>query len=160
MPIQGVVCVYTSHPGSSNYPPILLINTTTSPPPSITSTPQMSGYLIYNNTFVNCHAGSFIGGGRRNKVLNNTYYNCSLAVHVDNRGMSWQADECKKVSLHASIIETLIKGTIGHTEVPIPEDNLFLTCPLLSIIELPDSRASTTFFFKCAYLQTKTKCTH
>ncbi|CAI8007342.1 hypothetical protein GBAR_LOCUS5158 [Geodia barretti] len=57
---------------------------------------QMSGYMIYNNTFINCHAGSFIGGGRRNQVLNNTYYNCSLAVHVDNRGMTWQADECKE----------------------------------------------------------------
>ena len=60
--------------------------------------------MIYNNTFINCHAGSFIGGGRRNQVLNNTYYNCSLAVHVDNRGMTWQADECKEVSPHYNYI--------------------------------------------------------
>ena len=57
----------------------------------------MSGYLITNNSFIDCHVGSFIGGGRRNSVLENTYTNCSVAVHEDNRGMSWQADFCKKV---------------------------------------------------------------
>ena len=72
--------------------------------PTSSLSPKMSGYMIYNNTFINCHAGSFIGGGRRNQVLNNTYYNCSLAVHVDNRGMTWQADECKEVSPHYSYI--------------------------------------------------------
>lgn len=59
---------------------------------------QMSGYLVYNNTFTNCHVGSFIGGGRRNQVLNNSYHNCSTAVHEDNRGMSWQKAFCSPVS--------------------------------------------------------------
>jgi len=59
---------------------------------------QMSGYLIYNNTFTNCHVGSFIGGGRRNQVFNNSYHNCSTAVHEDNRGMSWQKAFCSPVS--------------------------------------------------------------
>lgn len=59
---------------------------------------QMSGYLIYNNTFSNCHVGSFIGGGRRNQVFNNSYHNCSTAVHEDNRGMSWQKAFCSPVS--------------------------------------------------------------
>ena len=58
---------------------------------------QMSGYLIFNNTFINCEKGSFIGGGRRNRVLNNTYHNCSISVHEDNRGMNWQEADCKEV---------------------------------------------------------------
>eukprot|EP00118_Oscarella_pearsei_P002836 m.11847 g.11847 ORF g.11847 m.11847 type:complete len:635 (+) comp23645_c0_seq2:250-2154(+) len=56
---------------------------------------QMSGYTIFNNTFVNCHCGSFIGGGRRNLVYNNSYHNCSLDVHMDNRGMTWQKADCQ-----------------------------------------------------------------
>ena len=59
----------------------------------------MSGYLIFNNTFINCEKGSFIGGGRRNRVLNNTYHNCSISVHEDNRGMSWQEADCKEVQI-------------------------------------------------------------
>lgn len=56
---------------------------------------QMSGYDIYNNTFIDCHCGSFIGGGRRNKVHENTYINCSVDVHIDNRGMNWQNASCQ-----------------------------------------------------------------
>ena len=58
----------------------------------------MSGYFIYNNSFTNCHVGSFIGGGRRNRVFNNRYVNCSTAVHVDNRGMGSQKEFCSPVS--------------------------------------------------------------
>ena len=65
---------------------------------------QMSGYMIYNNTFTNCHVGSFIGGGRRNQVFDNSYHNCSTAVHEDNRGMSWQKSECSPVSLLTVVI--------------------------------------------------------
>jgi len=59
---------------------------------------QMSGYEIYNNTFKNCYVGTFIGGGRRNHVHHNHYYDCTTAVHVDNRGMNWQKSECSPVS--------------------------------------------------------------
>ena len=55
----------------------------------------MSGYEIYNNTFKNCYVGTFIGGERRNIVYNNHYYNCTTAVHEDNRGLTWQ----KRVSV-------------------------------------------------------------
>ncbi|XP_062523158.1 uncharacterized protein LOC134197826 isoform X2 [Corticium candelabrum] len=56
---------------------------------------QMSGYDIYNNTFIDCFCGSFIGGGRRNKIHENMYINCSTDVHIDNRGMNWQNANCK-----------------------------------------------------------------
>ena len=58
----------------------------------------MSGYEIYNNTFKNCYVGTFIGGGRRNYVHNNHYYNCTTAVHEDNRGLTWQKSFCSPVS--------------------------------------------------------------
>ena len=58
----------------------------------------MSGYEIYNNTFKNCFVGTFIGGGRRNIVYNNHYYNCTTAVHEDDRGLTWQKSDCSPVS--------------------------------------------------------------
>ena len=60
---------------------------------------QMSGYTIVNNKFFNCHCGTFIGGGRRNLVQNNFYQTCSLAVHVDDRGLTWQKEDCEEVNL-------------------------------------------------------------
>lgn len=51
---------------------------------------QMSGWLIENNSFVDCQTGALIGGGRRNMVRNNRYERCDLAIHFDNRGMNWQ----------------------------------------------------------------------
>lgn len=47
---------------------------------------QMSGYTIFNNTFDDCQVGMFVGGGRRNIVLNNSYRACDTAVHFDSRG--------------------------------------------------------------------------
>ena len=64
----------------------------------------MSGYEIYNNTFKNCYVGTFIGGGRRNNVYNNQYYNCTTAVHEDNRGLTWQKSECSPVSVIRSYL--------------------------------------------------------
>ena len=58
---------------------------------------KMSGYKIFNNTFVDCHCGTFIGGGRRNEVYYNTYDNCGLDVYLDNRGMGWQKANCQRV---------------------------------------------------------------
>ncbi|XP_065182890.1 uncharacterized protein LOC135813810 [Sycon ciliatum] len=57
---------------------------------------QMSGYHIYNNTFIDCQKGTFIGGGRRNLVHDNYYENCDAAVHMDARGLGWQKTSCQK----------------------------------------------------------------
>ena len=56
---------------------------------------QISGYDIYNNTFVDCICGVFIGGGRSNRVHGNYLQQCDVALHVDNRGSSWQASSAK-----------------------------------------------------------------
>lgn len=51
---------------------------------------QMSGWSMTQNLFRNCQIGSFIGGGRRNIVMHNTYEKCDVAQHIDNRGQNWE----------------------------------------------------------------------
>ena len=48
---------------------------------------EMSGWDVFDNRFINCQAGTFIGGGRDNHFFNNYYENCDLVQHFDNRGM-------------------------------------------------------------------------
>ena len=61
---------------------------------------QMSGFEIYNNTFIDCQKGTFVGGGRRNLVYNNYYEDCDDAVHLDNRGLNWMKSWCQKVNIY------------------------------------------------------------
>jgi parallel beta-helix repeat protein len=56
---------------------------------------QMSGWVVEDNTFINCQTGILIGGGRRNNITNNIFTNCTLSIHFDNRGMNWQNVTCK-----------------------------------------------------------------
>ena len=61
---------------------------------------QMSGWTVDNNTFEDCNIGTWLGGGRRNTVINNRYYRCGTAVHMDNRGTrggAARADQCDEV---------------------------------------------------------------
>lgn len=52
---------------------------------------QMSGWTVWNNTFLNCTTGVLLGGGRLNSFTENYFQNCDNgAVHFDNRGMGWQ----------------------------------------------------------------------
>lgn len=55
---------------------------------------EMSGWEVYENRFINCQAGTFIGGGRDNHFHHNYYENCDLVQHFDNRGMGWQNPSC------------------------------------------------------------------
>ena len=48
---------------------------------------QMSSWEIYNNSFINCTTGTFVGGGRLNKFYNNYYQDVDTVHHFDNRGM-------------------------------------------------------------------------
>jgi hypothetical protein len=50
---------------------------------------QMSDWLVTGNTFVECQVGTFTGGGRRNRITNNTYRNCGTAHYLNNQGMNW-----------------------------------------------------------------------
>lgn len=78
---------------------------------------QLSGTSILNNTFINCQKGSFVGGGRDVIVSGNTYINCGYAVHVDNRGMNWQADSCAYNSSYTgALVQDLF--TVNYTLPP------------------------------------------
>lgn len=41
-----------------------------------------------------CQAGVFIGGGRSHHVKFNTFEACDVAIHFDDRGLSWQTEYC------------------------------------------------------------------
>ena len=51
---------------------------------------QASGITIRRNVFSHVNQAVFIGGGRDNVVENNVFANCTPAVHVDSRGLTWQ----------------------------------------------------------------------
>merc|ERR1712216_27506 len=55
---------------------------------------QMSGWHIYNNSFINCTTGTFIGGGSFNLIYDNYYEMVDTCQHFDNRGMGWQKGAC------------------------------------------------------------------
>eukprot|EP00730_Choanoeca_flexa_P000773 TRINITY_DN10329_c0_g1_i8.p1 TRINITY_DN10329_c0_g1~~TRINITY_DN10329_c0_g1_i8.p1 ORF type:complete len:342 (+),score=35.30 TRINITY_DN10329_c0_g1_i8:597-1622(+) len=59
---------------------------------------EMSGWIVTNNTFIDCQKGVFVGGGRKTHVYNNTFYNVDTALHLDNRGMNWQAKSCNNAT--------------------------------------------------------------
>ena len=48
-----------------------------------------SGWVIQDNEFIDTQDCMFIGGGRQNIVVNNTFRNCSVPVHIDDRGLGW-----------------------------------------------------------------------
>ena len=47
---------------------------------------QASAWLIEGNTFVDCQVGSFIGGGRENRVVGNKYVRCGTVQYLNNQG--------------------------------------------------------------------------
>ena len=48
-----------------------------------------SGWLVRDNEFADTQACMFIGGGRQNVVINNTFRNCTVPLHLDARGLGW-----------------------------------------------------------------------
>ena len=56
---------------------------------------QMSGYTFEHNTIINAANAIQVGGGRRNVIAGNVFVGNDLDILFDNRGMNWQADECK-----------------------------------------------------------------
>lgn len=51
---------------------------------------QASGITIRRNVFSRVNQAVFIGGGRDNVVEDNLFANCSPAIYIDSRGLSWQ----------------------------------------------------------------------
>ena len=57
------------------------------------------GWTAHDNVVSNSAAGLIIGGGRRNKVYNNHFYNITNGgVWLDNRGMRWQSEYCSNIT--------------------------------------------------------------
>jgi len=55
---------------------------------------QLCANTFEGNTFINCHKSIFIGGGRRHVVRGNRFISTGVAVHIDDRGLSWQKSYC------------------------------------------------------------------
>jgi parallel beta-helix repeat protein len=58
-----------------------------------------AGWLVEDNYFESIHDCMFIGGGRQNVVRGNTFVNCTVPVHVDDRGMGWMGCEQSRFAL-------------------------------------------------------------
>ena len=53
---------------------------------------QFSSALIFGNVFYRVSSAAFIGGGHDTVIENNIFVECSPALHIDARGLGWQAD--------------------------------------------------------------------
>ncbi|CAM2141931.1 conserved exported protein of unknown function [Pararobbsia alpina] len=51
---------------------------------------QAGGTTIRRNLFSKVNQAVFIGGGRDNVIEDNLFVNCTPAIHVDSRGLTWQ----------------------------------------------------------------------
>jgi hypothetical protein len=71
---------------------------------------QMSGWLWENNSFSDSDTCFFVGGGRSNVARGNTFEGCDLAVHVDDRGLSWEATQCAANGSSYADVEAVLSG--------------------------------------------------
>jgi len=55
---------------------------------------QMSGWEFYGNIITNSTTGVLLGGGRGNKIYNNTFINNDKDIAFDGRGLTWQRNYC------------------------------------------------------------------
>jgi TonB family protein len=56
-----------------------------------------SGTLVDNNIFERIHGRAImVGGGRDDRILNNLFVACQIAVHVDARAQGWAKEHAKK----------------------------------------------------------------
>eukprot|EP00756_Hemistasia_phaeocysticola_P063433 Hpha_TRINITY_DN6904_c0_g1::TRINITY_DN6904_c0_g1_i2::g.139618::m.139618 len=61
---------------------------------------ELSGNTFLNNTFIDCHCGLFIGGGRHHVAKYNKFIRCGTPVHLDDRGLTWQKEYCEPPNGH------------------------------------------------------------
>lgn len=59
---------------------------------------ELCANVFAGNIFYNNHKAMFIGGGRRHVVYNNSFYDAGIAVHIDDRGLTWQKDYCNPIN--------------------------------------------------------------
>ena len=56
-----------------------------------------SGTLVEDNVFERIHGRAImVGGGRDDRILNNLFVRCLIAVHVDARAQGWAKDKAKR----------------------------------------------------------------
>ena len=53
---------------------------------------QMSGWVVENNSFIDCQIAMFVGGGRSNSFLNNQCTRCGTVFYLNNQGMFGEFD--------------------------------------------------------------------
>eukprot|EP00051_Salpingoeca_urceolata_P032787 m.17437 g.17437 ORF g.17437 m.17437 type:complete len:750 (-) comp5452_c0_seq2:173-2422(-) len=138
---------------------------------------QMSGWEIYNNTFINCMTGTFSGGGRRNKFYNNYYQDVDTCHHFDNRGMNWQLSSCncscgsagcapkQHASCDPGAVQYMLKSPAGATyasEWPelltvatdkpcVPVENLVANNTYCNITRFTDASSSSIAAWNSTY---------
>ena len=76
---------------------------------------QMSGWLWENNNFSDSDTCFFVGGGRSNVARGNRFERCDLAVHVDDRGLSWEAAQCAANGSSYADVEQVLSGPAVDT---------------------------------------------
>jgi len=77
---------------------------------------QLSGNIFRNNTFIDCHCGVFIGGGRHHVVEHNRFIRTETPVHVDARGLKWQKEYCEPPDGHFWVE----LNSLNYKQPPIP----------------------------------------
>jgi hypothetical protein len=78
---------------------------------------ELSGTHLINNTCVNVDTCIVIGGGRDTLVSGNTCVNATLCVHLDDRGLNWQADSCAYNSSYTGILPQQL-FSVNYTVAP------------------------------------------
>ena len=58
---------------------------------------QFSSALIFGNIFYRVSSAAFIGGGHDTTIENNVFVECGPALHIDARGLGWQADSTNRL---------------------------------------------------------------
>jgi len=59
---------------------------------------QFSSALIFGNIFYRVSSAAFIGGGHDTTIENNVFVDCTPALHIDARGLGWQADSTNRLT--------------------------------------------------------------
>ena len=58
---------------------------------------EFSSALIFGNIFYRVTRAAFIGGGHDTTIENNIFVDCTPALHIDARGLGWQADSTNRL---------------------------------------------------------------
>ena len=61
---------------------------------------QMSGWLVTNNTITDSEVGVLVGGGRRNRIVNNSFVRVGTMIYLNAQGTDFDkpSDDCDDVS--------------------------------------------------------------